>query len=187
MSGSITDIPVQEPPMSTHYFGRYDITNLCPLTNPRAINNFGQVVGYTSAQSPQAILWQPHARMAATGTAHSLDTLAGAAYAAYALGINDEGQIMGYSVDGNGDPQVVLWSPTGPNTPDLGSPCSLSFPVLVGSQFGPPAIYGGINDAGLVASNAGRDSHAALYTPGAPPPNPIEFDNLGFYYVAAIN
>jgi len=171
--------------MSKDAIPNYRVTDLGTLTNPQAINNFGQIVGYTCGDSPQAVLWQPDAENGPSGRLYALETLGGPA--SYAIGINDLGHIIAYDLDGSGAPQVTLWTPTQNNfTPPGLALVSLSFPPLQGAQFDPASLQGGINNLGDVATNAGPFSHAALsYPPPGSPP--IQFDNIGFYYVAAIN
>jgi uncharacterized membrane protein len=176
--------------MSKHRFSHYTVTNLGTLTNPKAINNFGQVVGYTSGDSPQAVLWQPDKKAgnSTSGELYALETLNGPA--SYAIDINDSGNIIGYFLDGNGVPRVVSWIPLTPNNPPPDKTLNnLNFPALQGSQFDPKSLRGGINNLNYIATNAGPFSHAALSAPPhiAPFNPPIEFDNIGFYYVAGIN
>jgi hypothetical protein len=165
--------------------------------NPIAINNFGQIVGYTSSESPQAVLWQPeplNTPNSPNGTLFALGTLGGAA--SYPTDINDNGYVTGYFLDGAGIPRVVLWKSDPINSPEGSSLISLNFPPLQGAQFDPSSIYGGINQSDVVASNAGPFSHAALYVPPPAPPVPpppfppktlFESPDAGFYYVAAIS
>jgi probable HAF family extracellular repeat protein len=67
----------------------------------RAINNFGDIVGYSELSTGQnrATLWT------ASGP-QNLGTLAGASFA---LGINDEGTIVGYYIDRNNQQRACVW------------------------------------------------------------------------------
>jgi hypothetical protein len=160
----------------------YTVTDLGTLKNPVAINNFGQIVGSTSPQAGQAFLWQPTARNSPAGKPIALGSLGGSE--SYATAINDDGHVTGYFRDGLDEPQVVLWTPASPNSAQCESLISLNFPPLKGPQFNPPAIYGGITQSDVVASDAGPTSHAALYVPG----QPKIFELSGnFYYVAAVS
>jgi hypothetical protein len=170
--------------MSKQTTSFYTVTDLGKLKNPVAINNFGQIIGSTSPQAGLAFLWQPTARNSPAGEPLALGTLGGSE--SYATAINDDGHVTGYFRDIAGNPQVVLWTPTSPNSGQCKSLISLQFPPLVGAQFSPPAIYGGITQFDVVASNAGADTHAAIYVPGQPPRLFESSGSAGFYYVTAI-
>ena len=171
--------------MSKHEFGHYYIARLDKMLGPKAINRFGQVVGATSFDpSGRAVLWQPDAKRGSKGQLCLLDDLHGPA--SYAIGINDQGEIIGYALDVSAPPipRVVLWSPSTHNALPSKPPESLNFAPLLGPNFAPSSLTGSINDSGFVATNAGSSPHAALHGPKG---SYVEFDNLGFYYVAAIN
>ena len=69
-----------------------------------AINNLGQVVGLSNLPgdiTTHAFLWQK-------GVMTDLGTLPGD-FASFAYGINDKGQIVGQSIDQDGNPRGFLW------------------------------------------------------------------------------
>jgi probable HAF family extracellular repeat protein len=68
------------------------------------INNQGQVVGHTNSDtSTRAYLWTR-----ATGM-QNLGTLPPGDFASLAIGINDGGEVVGVSVDGNFNARAFLW------------------------------------------------------------------------------
>jgi probable HAF family extracellular repeat protein len=110
-----------------------------------AINNLGQVVGHSSPLQ-RAFLWD-------SGKLTELDTLGGDSNAA--SGINDSGQVVGWSTLAPGDPYTrhpFLWDST-QGTQDLGT--------LGGIFSGASAI----NNAGQVVGGAGN-GHAFLWQDG---------------------
>jgi probable HAF family extracellular repeat protein len=154
-----------------------------PFVQPKAINNFGQVVGYTSGATPQAFLWQPDTKNETSGTLNTLPPLGAVGSASYATGINSKGEISGYAEDSNGIIRPVFW-PTNPNGPFPLHPTQIDPEAspFVSGQFNP---YGGINDRGEIATNVGPMTHAALYLPSASPTVQEMANN--FYDALAIN
>jgi probable HAF family extracellular repeat protein len=71
----------------------------------RAINNLSQVVGESQTENSQE-----HAFLYENGIMRDLGTLPGLADS-YAVGINDNGWIVGYSRNNTFDTHAVLWKP----------------------------------------------------------------------------
>jgi len=71
----------------------------------RAINNLSQIVGESQTESGY-----DHAFLYENGIMRNLGTLPGLAHS-YAVGINDEGWIVGYSRNDTFDTHAVLWKP----------------------------------------------------------------------------
>jgi len=126
-----------------------DLGNLGGDSVAYAINNEGQVVGYsyTAAFQPHAFLWQ-------NGTMTDLGTLVGGTQSV-ADDINNEGQVVGYSETAAGEQHAFLWQ-NGSMT-DLGT--------LGGSS----SSARGINDQGQVVgvSSTATNGHAFLWQNGS--------------------
>jgi probable HAF family extracellular repeat protein len=130
-----------------------------------AINDAGQVAGY--AKKPQgadhAFLWVPSARNPAKGRMIDLGVLP-QGIASVAMGINAQGQVVGYSNDADSYGHAFLWSPSAPNG-RTGSMVDLG--ALPGERY---ASAYAINDSGVVVGEAtiGPDAYAFAWTPTAP-------------------
>jgi probable HAF family extracellular repeat protein len=120
-----------------------------PALGALAVNNHGQVAGFGefAAGIQHAFVWS-----AAVGL-HDLGALPGGGNS-YAQGINDSGQIVGWSV-GSVETRAFLWTSSG-GMQDLGT------------LGGPSASAYGINDSGQIVGNAaladGVSQHAFLWT-----------------------
>lgn len=122
----------------------------------RAINNRGQVVGYSQSASghSHAFLWQD-------GVMTDLGTLGG--YVSDAFAISDPGLIVGYSYPASDFPHAFLWQ-DGVMTDLLGLPLCDEAGCIFRSQ------ASGINDRGQVVgwsdTSLGGGRHAALWHDG---------------------
>ncbi|MFC4056575.1 hypothetical protein ACFOY4_43400 [Actinomadura syzygii] len=134
-----------------------------PATSAVAINNHGVVAGYTYEVSPghyvEAVTWA-----AAGTTAVVLPALGGADLRSSANGINDRGEIVGYSQSGSGAPtnypfHATLWRPGASAPTDLGT--------LPG---GDSSVANGVNAAGVVvgasATSTPDEGDAVLWRQG---------------------
>jgi probable HAF family extracellular repeat protein len=99
--------------------------------NPRAINDSGQVTGWTTPGTAQAFLWT------AAGGVQTLASLPGGGTYSQGLSINASGQVAGSAADSLGGSRAVRWTAAG--VQDLGTPGT-----------GDAVAYG-INDSGAVA------------------------------------
>lgn len=133
----------------------YTFTDLGTLTGGNysaafAINNHGQIVGYSTSNSGnRAFLWQ-------SGSMNSLGVLPGGGDSV-AIDINNSGQIIGRSDSSNGS-RAFLWQ--------SGSMSNLG---LLSGASGQSAANA-INDAGQIAgssSTSGGTSHAFLWQSGS--------------------
>lgn len=120
-----------------------------------AINNSGQVTGRADTDlRPPNFMREEHAFLY-DGTLHDLGTLGGTD--SYGTGINDNGQVAGYSyITGNADVHAFVYDGT---IHDLGT--------LPGGTF---SLAQGVNASGQVTgvSTTGEsESHAFLYTSGS--------------------
>ena len=128
----------------------YTVTVLpSPAIGALAVNNHGQVAGFGefAPSVDHAFVWS-----AVVGL-HDLGALPGGGNS-IAQGINDSGQVVGWSV-GAAETRAFLWTSSG-GMQDLGT------------LGGPSALAYGINDAGQVVGNAaladGVSYHAFLWT-----------------------
>ena len=138
--------PVQ--PASPAAKPRYTVTDLGTLggaSEAFAISNNGQVAGkYLAGNNYQAFLWND-------GVMQGLGTLGGDS--SVALGVNDAGQVVGYSYNGSGRQRAFLWQNGAMQ--DLGT-----FPG------GSVSLATGINNAGQVvghSDNAAYKLHAFVW------------------------
>ena len=113
----------------------YFLIELSGLPFPTGINNAGQIVG-NSTGGLGATVWDG-------GTATPLGTLT-SNLNSKALGINDAGQIAGYSPLSNGTTQAVIWNAGVPTNLGATVPDTPSFPV------------GGVPSQGLGLNNIGQ-------------------------------
>ena len=129
----------------------YIYTGLSSTGNAYAINNSGQVVGFTYMPTATATVWNG-------AIPSNLDTLQGNSSMAYA--INNSGQVAGVSggylySNGGGYPHATFWSGTGASITDLGT------------LGGHTSMAYAINDSGVVAGYsivAGNTAnHATLW------------------------
>jgi probable HAF family extracellular repeat protein len=91
--------------------GLVDLGAIPPETNfslGQAINSFGDVAGYSDYND----LGQENAVVWIQGTIHNLGTLPGGTYS-QANGINDVGEVAGFSAGTNNQIQAVVWSKSG--------------------------------------------------------------------------
>ncbi len=87
-------------------------------TFARAINNFGQVVGFGAAPGnpQQAFLWTPSGANATTGTTFALPSLGGTS--SIAFDVSSAGIVVGTSTNALGQRRAVAWTPSGTNAPN---------------------------------------------------------------------
>jgi len=87
-------------------------------TFARAINNFGQIVGFgaTPGNPQQAFLWTPSGPNATTGSTFALPGLGGSS--SIAFDVSSAGIVVGTSTNGLGQRRAVAWTPSGTNSPD---------------------------------------------------------------------
>lgn len=116
-----------------------------------AINNLGQIVGYSEASGHVmlASLWQPGS---STPTALSSDT-------SDAFSINANGEIVGYITTG-GTQHAALWSP------NSAAPIDLNILVSISNSYLKYAY--GINDTGQIVAES-ASGKAYLLTPASVP------------------
>jgi probable HAF family extracellular repeat protein len=125
-----------------------------PYSSALAINDLGQVVGYSTLASgdSHAFLWQAGTGMRDLGNLPNTASRTSAARA-----INDVGRVVGESYTAFGDYQshAFLWE-EGAGMQDLGTPFD-----------GDSSVAYGINSAGQIvgqSSAAGAQTHAVLWT-----------------------
>jgi len=113
--------------------------SLDPYNSWLAFNDSAQVMGTGSFTTASGI--QKHAFLVTNGVITDLGTLPGA-NASGALGINNNGDVVGYSYDANNQPRAVLWR--NGNIIDLG--------VLPGAT---SSVANDINDQGVIVGSSG--------------------------------
>ncbi len=142
---------------------QYHVTDLGTLggtyTYGIGINARGQVSGYSYTSgdpfvgdSFHAFLWTPTTSNGVNGTMQDLGTLGGSS--SNGFGINDSGQVSGYSGAGDGLQHAFLWTPTTPNGANG-----------IMNDLGPGTGFG-ISDSGRTSGATdveGGESHAFLY------------------------
>lgn len=130
-----------------------------------AINAAGEIAGYskTAGGANHAFLWKPAGDGYERGTLVDLGTLPGD-IGTFALGMNESGQVVGYSNDPNYFGHAFLWTPTTPNGLD-GTMTPLG--ALPGERY---ASAYAINASGTVVGEAQvRDEfHAFVWRPATP-------------------
>jgi probable HAF family extracellular repeat protein len=142
----------------------YLVTQIASNATSRGINDFGQVVGYSSGLPNGAFLWTPVAANSPAGSMTNLGALP--VGNSGATDINERGQVIGVTTQTNwfGDvfsSRPFLWSPDSANgtsgtfVPFLGDP-AFSFTSLVG-----------INHYGQIAGNQ-KNGLGFLWTPSSP-------------------
>ena len=117
---------------------------------PRGINNFGQVVGYAEALHGGSLthpfLWTPQVPHGSVGAMTDLNLLPDPLWQwGGATGINDSGQVVGYSGTPNSN-QAFVWTPSTPNG-STGAIMGLPNPP---GDFTRGRAAGGINASGQV-------------------------------------
>lgn len=144
-----------------------------------ALNASGHAVGWSeTAQSSTGLLVTPHAFLYADGVRHDLGVLPGKAVSV-AYGINDAGQIVGYSGSGIAAGSRAFLYQNGTMT-ELGT-------LSAGANATSSAL--GINNQGQIvgyASTDGGNNHAFLYTDGVMQ-DLGTLSNQGDSYAHAIN
>lgn len=147
--GSVTDLPTLGG--SGNVFGN----SAC------AINNLGQVVGQsdlTGDTTGHGVLWRE-------GKAIDLGVFPGD-YASLAFNINDEGQVIGTSIDGSFNLRAVLWQHPEPGNPGVPVDLNTLIPAGSGLQL---QLAEGFNDFGQIVGFALQTStgqtHGYLLTP----------------------
>jgi probable HAF family extracellular repeat protein len=128
------------------------------------INSYGQVVGvsHTPDMTGHAFLWTPTRPNASTGSMIDLGTLPGGDYS-QAYGINDQGQVTGWSVVGS-ESHAFLWTPS---TTRGSSGTMVDLGALPDGGY---SLGWRVNAAGIVAGSANTadgQEHAAV-SPGLP-------------------
>ena len=147
----------------TAYASSVAITNLGTLpgrvgSTAHCINDNGQIVGESASAYDNFQLGLAHAFLWKNGVMTDLGTLPGGSNSyigSYADGINNAGQIVGYSLTASGDTHAFLWK-NGVMS-DLGT--------LGGSE----SYANGINNAGQIVGssfNASESEHAFLWQNG---------------------
>jgi probable HAF family extracellular repeat protein len=130
-----------------------------------AINDAGRVVGYgkTPDGADHAFLWVPAAEDPTHGTMVDLGMLPDG-IASVATGINEAGQVVGYSNDPDSFGDAFLWSPSSPGAT---GGAMVNIGSLPGEQY---ASAYAINDSGVVVGEAsiGPDAHAFAWRPTVP-------------------
>lgn len=147
--GSVTDLPTLGG--SGNVFGN----SAC------AINNLGQVVGQSDLPGDttgHGVLWRE-------GKAIDLGVFPGD-YASLAFNINDEGQVIGTSIDGSFNLRAVLWQHPEPGNPGVPVDLNTLIPAGSGLQL---QLAEGFNDFGQIVGFALQTStgqtHGYLLTP----------------------
>jgi probable HAF family extracellular repeat protein len=79
---------------------------------PVAINDAGTIVGNTDSYDPNTFRWKTTARRWSAGTAVVLTGPVNYQFSTSARDINNAGQIVGYSDDGNSSSVATLWNGT---------------------------------------------------------------------------
>ncbi len=131
---------------------------------PQAVNAFGQAAGFTYDFDPN----NTHACLFSGGQVYDLGILPGG-FRSEAEGINDSGQVVGFSVTTNFDERAFIYS-AGTMT-DLGT---------LGAPGGYSHAYG-INNAGQVVGES--DGRAFIYTAGGGMVDLNSVTNLGGFMV----
>ncbi len=137
-----------------------DLGNLGGAQNHMAfaINNQGQAVGssdLTGDATFHAFLWSQSTGM------QDLQTVAGD-YASSASGINDNGDVVGVSLDSSFNPRAFLWRNGAMNDLNTLIPANSPLYLLTGCSIN---IHGEI--VGLAVETSTGDLHAYLATPGS--------------------
>jgi len=145
----------------------YRITDLGTLGGTTsyawAVNEWGEVAGYAylSGNSSRAFFWRDDNRNGSSdpGEMRNLGTLGGSV--SYGYGINDFGNVVGYSIAPSGYAHAFLWKDTNCNRQsDPGEMMDL------GTLGGNSSVGYGVNNAGKVvgyAYTAGGTYHAFLW------------------------
>ena len=134
-------------------------------TGAAAVNSVGEIAGYSKTRSgaDHAYVWKPAEGTFARGTLVDLGVLPGDITSG-AQGINERGQVVGYSNDPNYFSHAFLWTPTGENALN-GTMTSLG--ALPGETY---ASAYAINASGTVVGEAqvGDAFHAFAWRPSSP-------------------
>jgi probable HAF family extracellular repeat protein len=134
----------------------------------REINNFGQVVGYSSAaaSSQQAFLWTPTSGNATTGSIIALGGLGGSTSAAY--DVNARGVVVGTATTGSGESRAFVWTPTSTHG-TTGAIHDLNSRLTTDSQGWVVEVATSINDGDVIVgwgrSPSGQTQRAILLDP----------------------
>jgi probable HAF family extracellular repeat protein len=118
---------------------KYSVTNLGFLTGgvgtseAVGINNFGQVVGTSDfTNGTETFLWTPTVANGKVGSMVNLGALSGGSGFSQPSGINDFGQVSGYTLGTSGQDLGTIWTPTSAH----GTTGSLhALPTLAGEDF----------------------------------------------------
>jgi probable HAF family extracellular repeat protein len=146
-----------------------------PLTTGMAINNSGQVAGWTGMDNTaRAFLYSQ-------GIIHSLGTLPGDTWS-MAFGLNNSGQVVGYSVGSSGVHAFLYSNGTMQSLGTLGGNASLAMGINAGGEiYGRSTLADGTTHAFLYQAGKMLDLTNFLHTL----PNPIS--NFTYYDVNGIN
>lgn len=156
------------------------------LSNGRAINSIGQIVGWT-ARGNHAFLWTPFTPNTTSGVAVDLGTLPGGSRLSSAFALNSSGWVVGDGITASASEAAFLWKPDTPNgtTGTMIDLNSVLDPTTRGSWVFQTAR--GINDAGQIVGygriNGRGASHALLLTPI---PEPATFALVAMLSAAAL-
>lgn len=146
-------------PLTNALPSNYTLTQVTSWGTSAGINIFGQVAGRDYSSS-RPFLWTPSTANGVIGSLTDLGGLPmGTSPQNFATGINDRGQVAGWTYYGN-QTQVFLWSPSAANG-TAGTIVSLSGPDLSTYQPSPT-----INSFGQVGGVFG--GNWGIWTPSAP-------------------
>ena len=162
------------PSLWTPAGGAYNQTILSGIVQVNAINNRGQIIGYTrSGQYIVPFVWTP---ATPNGTTGSIRVIGVGTANANAWGINEQGQVVGaYAVNTQAQWSAYLWDPT-QGSIDLNDALVNPMPgwtltSAVGLNDNGEIIATGVEFVPLARGGGTREiDHAFLLTPGVPEP-----------------
>jgi hypothetical protein len=146
----------------------------------KSINNYGQVVGYSTSSPPRALLWTPSSPNGSNGNLMDLGSLpSNVPPRMFPTGINNYGQVVGNEQDNAGGSQSFLWQPTSANSTSGG------LMTFLGAAAGNASAASGINNLGQIVGSTNQGYF--LWSPSTPNGTTGTVATNGFSGAFAIN